>query len=711
MAIDHHQRGRHPFPKHSSPIPLFKSLPLFVSIFAFVLLCSTLSICWYIQSHNTNSANFVSPHHLLRHDRFPLKRHFEGGTIKDESKHNGNAIPRGILGHKHHHFRSKKKENNLIDAKEEKGNKRETKKKRQARDALEDVKKNDENKQEAHNSLPDDVIEFHGVLKPEKKENNPLDVKEETETKKERVVNDVLEDDEKNDEDKDSIHDILPDIIESDENENIPLDVEEEKIETKKEKLARGIAGLPMSQTPALEGAHRGSIQCNGTVNANALAYWNEPQGERDVNFVSPFAVKDGTEKYLSFEMDVGGWNNIRMSLENIFIIAVAMNRTLILPPDQDIYLLASKKSKGRKFGQFYPLHTEYFQKRLKTISTADFLEKEGRVHGKLPIREDMKQKVLAASHSCEFRNKSETACMRLYDHYSLVGNTPEFYQFKTCVIFDKDVYEGREMSAEHSEKALEFCAGRDMLNITSTMQDSTLIHFHSSELDNRFQLNFYGALHFTDPAVDNFFKRFVRDYLHYVDPIYCAASKIITSLQEESLLRGFETDEEGGGGYSSLHVRRGDLQFKDEKISAAEWYNNTKELWKENEILYIATDERNKTFFDDLKEHHDLRFLDDYWDMAGLEELDSYYMGMIDTIVASRGRKFVGTYFSTFSAFINRLRGYYGMSMKDSYYGTLMYKNTLHEWRDHNGPEFSHEWPYGWMGIDGDEMPSREIF
>ena len=33
----------------------------------------------------------------------------------------------------------------------------------------------------------------------------------------------------------------------------------------------------------------------------------------------------------------------------------------------------------------------------------------------------------------------------------------------------------------------------------------------------------------------------------------------------------------------------------------------------------------------------------------------------MIDTIVASRARVFVGTWFSTFSGYITRLRGYYG--------------------------------------------------
>merc|ERR1712045_568710 len=113
------------------------------------------------------------------------------------------------------------------------------------------------------------------------------------------------------------------------------------------------------------------------------------------------------------------------------------------------------------------------------------------------------------------------------------------------------------------------------------------------------------------------------------------------------------------------------------------------------NEIIYIATDEKDKTFFDPIKKQHDVRFLDDYWDMAGLGALDPNYMGMIDTIVASRGRMFGGTWFSTFSGYITRMRGYHGMSMNTTYYGWKPRKMFTHEWPDlKDGTTFSHEWP-----------------
>ena len=82
--------------------------------------------------------------------------------------------------------------------------------------------------------------------------------------------------------------------------------------------LSRGVSGLPMEQTPALVGAKHGTITCPDGTNMDRLAYWNEPQGELDVSFVSPFApqtqssTKLKDRRYVTFEPDRGGWNNIR---------------------------------------------------------------------------------------------------------------------------------------------------------------------------------------------------------------------------------------------------------------------------------------------------------------------------------------------------------------------------------------------------------------
>jgi hypothetical protein len=301
------------------------------------------------------------------------------------------------------------------------------------------------------------------------------------------------------------------------------------------------------------------------------------------------------------------------------------------------------------------------------------------------------------------------------------------------CVIFDEDVYGGGKLKPEYKDLVTKFCGVSELLMLlveiaihsthfflqqqrnltfwTQDFEDPVLLHFKTKDGATRLLVHFYAFMLFTNPFHDHYFKRFVRDFLHYQDRIYCAAGKIVKALQIEAHEKGFPRDSGGNGGFSSLHIRRGDFQYKEVKLSAEDWYNNTKELWQPKEILYIATDERNKTFFDPLAEHHELRFLDDYWQMANLSNLDPNFMGMIDTIVASRGRVFVGTWFSTFSGYINRMRGYHGLSMNDSWYSWLPRKAAVHKWEDEDGKKYSFEWPTGWIGIDADTRPSKAVF
>ena len=74
--------------------------------------------------------------------------------------------------------------------------------------------------------------------------------------------------------------------------------------------------------------------------------------------------------------------------------------------------------------------------------------------------------------------------------------------------------------------------------------------------------------------------------------------------------------------------------------------------------MLYIATDERDKTFFKPFSEKHEVVFLDDFTHL--LKGINTNYYGMLDQLVASKGRVFYGTWWSTLSGYVNRMRGYY---------------------------------------------------
>jgi hypothetical protein len=176
--------------------------------------------------------------------------------------------------------------------------------------------------------------------------------------------------------------------------------------------LDRGVSGLPMSETPALIGAKRGYIkECD--VNVNSLAYWNDPQGDFDANFDrgAPFHAT-GSKRYLTFEPDSGGWNNVRMSLENIFVFCAATGRTLVLPPPYQMYLLAKGEKRDHGFGDFFPIDKLEFQKHCPIMTMEEFIRKEGGIKTKnhAPfISMDQKSHEIAvkASQHCEMRSIS----------------------------------------------------------------------------------------------------------------------------------------------------------------------------------------------------------------------------------------------------------------------------------------------------------------
>jgi hypothetical protein len=474
--------------------------------------------------------------------------------------------------------------------------------------------------------------------------------------------------------------------------------------------LSRGVSGLPLSQTPALIGAKHGTIQCD--ENFDELAYWNDPQGDLDVDFVSPFTPSDTTEKrYITFEPDRGGWNNIRMALEIVIVFAHATGRTLVLPPNTPFYRLTDQSGNGAKhhgFADFIDLEHPALRNKVEMISMTEFLEREG--GGKIFTLPQGKEGQLirnSADH-CFYIAKSNYSCSYIYGFLRKEGFVPELQASKDCLIFDK-VHQAAKVEyndeelfdllpEDEQEKITNFCKKRKPTFYGGNELDTVpLIHFQGGEKHHRLLNHFYAFLFFADDKIDHYYKRFVRDFMHYGDNIFCTAGKVIRALQDEAAKAGITS-------FSALHVRRGDFQYQKVKISAEDWYENTKDLFPDpREIIYVATDERDRKFFEPLAQQHNLRFLDDFKEIAQLDQLDPNLFGMIDTVIASRGRLFVGTWFSTFTGFINRMRGYHGMSGTTSYYSTPDRKFNTHKWVDPEKDLIAREWPTAWVGIDGD--------
>ena len=107
-------------------------------------------------------------------------------------------------------------------------------------------------------------------------------------------------------------------------------------------------------------------------------------------------------------------------------------------------------------------------------------------------------------------------------------------------------------------------------------------------------------------------------------------------------------------GIYDSFHIRRGDFQYKETRIDANQIYENVKDVLVENSTIFIATEERDLTFFEPMRQHYHVYFLHDFQNVLG--DLNKNFYGMLDQRIASRGRTFVGSYFSKFTGYINRM-------------------------------------------------------
>lgn len=113
--------------------------------------------------------------------------------------------------------------------------------------------------------------------------------------------------------------------------------------------------------------SYPGKLTCQGREIYSEVIYWK--QIPHDMDYFSPWRSDqnqswksmnstnninendendendDNTTSYITFEYDLGGWNNIRMGIEIILVFAHITGKTLVLPPSKQLYLL-DKSSK-----------------------------------------------------------------------------------------------------------------------------------------------------------------------------------------------------------------------------------------------------------------------------------------------------------------------------------------------------------------------------
>mmetsp|Transcript_13250 Transcript_13250/g.20567 ORF Transcript_13250/g.20567 Transcript_13250/m.20567 type:complete len:578 (+) Transcript_13250:190-1923(+) len=480
----------------------------------------------------------------------------------------------------------------------------------------------------------------------------------------------------------------------------------------------------------------------------NEMVYWQDVP--TDNQYHGPFhSDDDDNKKYMTFEPDGGGWNNIRMAMETVLAMAHAMGRTLVLPPEARMYLLTTAKGSKNEnqkaeftFSDFFHMDSiaqehEHFD----IISMEEFLQREGN---------NLKAKGWPKpppNNRTNWNGQTQDINQKLYPYLRNVGYQPDWDVQNCLAAFpatssDKDIVHLQKMEQQITrdgwpsferyvghptpvngppdERLKENAAGRKKLCIyNTTLQQEKLIHFSGkpSEPGGRLLVHFYAFLYFQDWQQDLWMKRFVRDHVRYVDELQCAAARVVQAIREhvKKRQRGKVTtnitNPELLYPFDTFHIRRGDFQYKETRLDAIDIYNRAKDVIPEGSTVYIATDEHSPHFFALLKEKYDVLFLDDFKEQ--FHDLNTNYYGMLDQLIASKGRYFFGCWFSTFTGYINRLRGYHADKQKllgyeqglieSYYYARLKPDDKLRMRKFYPVKQAFHarEFPASWRQID----------
>jgi len=439
----------------------------------------------------------------------------------------------------------------------------------------------------------------------------------------------------------------------------------------------------------------KGVLYCDGKQVDSEVIYWKIVPGDNE--YESPITPHHSNhdDKYLTFEYDNGGWNNVRMGVECVIVMAHAMGRTLVVPPQQHLYLLG-KTHKDKEDAKAHDemgfddmFNIEYLRKHkgMNIMSMKAFLEKEaltGGLHGVFPPNND-----------------TDIWGAQLWSYLDKVGDLKPEWMGRYLAM---PSHPGDFTLAEHNDPKMKqrlaaFGGDRSPVFYDEVHQKAHHLHFPGDDTHRLLQ-HHYAFAFFADPEMQSFYRRFVRDYMRYRDEIQCAGSELVAAVRQEAL----KLDPNGGGVYYALHVRRGDFQFKEVKIGAPEIVKNLRSpsgqlFIPPGALVYLSTDDpeglckncmvqrqpcesypagkkpvgcpEDTTWNAFHEAGWKVRFLHHFTSKGALKDVNPNLHGMVESIVCSRAKVFAGTYFSTFTGYIHRLRGYHGLGEATYYHST----------------------------------------
>lgn len=399
------------------------------------------------------------------------------------------------------------------------------------------------------------------------------------------------------------------------------------------------------------------------------LEYWNESL----LNGVLPRAKKN---RYLIFDIDQGGLNNIRLAFEYVAVIAAITGRTLVVPHPSSWYLInygaIPDEHQGgvTEFSNIFDISA--LRKAIPVISTTEFIN-QAKSHLSIPEEFDDPRKFSDISQEIENEWKEW-----LHKNSSIPDWNP--YHSIICHPTIEAVQNGPHMDERYVDN-------RQKVVFTPRLNAAPILYFPSND-----HYRYLGPVATMFAAEDDTFptiaRRFIKHHIRYNEEIFRLAGELIEQL--------------GIGSFDALQVRRNDFQYTETRLGADKICKNIGSLFDLKLPIYVATDETRASIFADLASGLNSPRILCWKDVESVcrDPIPFVWIGLIEQLICSAARRFVGTDLSTFTSYINRLRGYVGAEDSNIYFHNMDYSKGAKPLRaeDFRGRDYLRENPIFWL-------------
>ena len=329
-----------------------------------------------------------------------------------------------------------------------------------------------------------------------------------------------------------------------------------------------------------------------------------------------PLTTSDPSQRqrFLAFQTDLGGWNNILMQFEIMVVLAWITGRTLVLPPAKRFYLLGDEP---RLLEEFLDLAS--LRRHIPVLTADEFAE---------ALKLDPDIATDKAYH--EFMQSS--------------GFMPHWHGLDNILLFPSDAMKMRPDLQVRLAGPLQ--THRQPVTISTEAEHCEILYFPMIPEYRMFGVAECFFL-FGDYSLECRARTLLRDAIRYRADIINLAEAAINS----SAL--------GGKQFSAIHVRRGDFQYDKTWIEAKQILEYTRALLPSGEPVYVATDETDPAFLSAFRENFEVFTFND---LPAQIRADTphHWCGIVETLIcAAAPGRFIGTRLSTFTARIGIVRGH----------------------------------------------------